>query len=246
MYSAKIDGEPTTFGTSGLLYRSNKLMYDRKTNSLWRQFTGEPVIGPLSDSGIKLEFFPVSLTTWGEWMEEHPDTTVLSLDTDLYPPQFYFPESDERAIYYDYFNTPETTFPIAARDFRLETKDVVLGVSVGDSHKAYAVEALGRQAVVNDAVGGTEVVVIGSSVSQSSRGYERNGHEFSAVTGDRTVLSLPKELLDTTGNVWKVTEDHLVNTADESQKLPRIPTHMAFWFAWFQFHPTTDLYSAPE
>ena len=48
MYSARIDGEPTTFGTSGLLYRSNKLMYDRTTNSIWNQFTGEPVIGPLA------------------------------------------------------------------------------------------------------------------------------------------------------------------------------------------------------
>ena len=77
MYSAKINGEPTTFGTSGMLYRSNKVMYDRLTNSLWNQLTGEPVIGPLWDSGIKLDFFPVLLTTWEEWLELHPDTTVL-------------------------------------------------------------------------------------------------------------------------------------------------------------------------
>ena len=66
MYSAKIDGEPTTFGTSGLLYRSNKLMYDRKTESLWSSLLGEPVIGLLADSEIKLAFFPVVLTTWEE------------------------------------------------------------------------------------------------------------------------------------------------------------------------------------
>ena len=59
MYSGKINGETTTFGTSGMLYRSNKVMYDRLTNSLWNQLTGEPVIGPLWDSGIKLDFFPV-------------------------------------------------------------------------------------------------------------------------------------------------------------------------------------------
>jgi hypothetical protein len=66
VYSAKIDGEPTTFGTSGLLYRSNKLMYDRNTESLWSSLLGEPVIGPLADSEIKLAFFPVVLTTWEE------------------------------------------------------------------------------------------------------------------------------------------------------------------------------------
>ena len=64
MYSARIDGETTTFGTSGLLYRSNKVMYDRATNTLWHQFTGEPIIGPLADSGIRLPFYPVLLTTW--------------------------------------------------------------------------------------------------------------------------------------------------------------------------------------
>ena len=66
MYSAKIDVEPITFGTSGLLYRSNKLMYDRKTESLWSSLLGEPVIGLLADSEIKLAFFPVVLTTWEE------------------------------------------------------------------------------------------------------------------------------------------------------------------------------------
>jgi hypothetical protein len=66
VYSAKLDGERVTFGTSGLLYRSNKLMYDRKTNTLWRQFTGEPVVGGLADSGIRLSIFPVVLTQWQE------------------------------------------------------------------------------------------------------------------------------------------------------------------------------------
>ena len=46
MYSAKQNGNRVLFGTSGLLYLSNKLMFDRDTNSLWRQFTGEPVVGP--------------------------------------------------------------------------------------------------------------------------------------------------------------------------------------------------------
>ncbi|HIA15924.1 MAG TPA: DUF3179 domain-containing protein [Dehalococcoidia bacterium] len=39
VYSAKIEGEPTTFGTSELLYRSNKLMYDRATNTHWGSLT---------------------------------------------------------------------------------------------------------------------------------------------------------------------------------------------------------------
>jgi len=51
-------GKTLVFGSSGFLYRSNKLMFDRQTNSLWNQFTGEPVSGPLKDAGIKLKSAP--------------------------------------------------------------------------------------------------------------------------------------------------------------------------------------------
>ena len=142
MYSAKINGEPTTFGTSGMLYRSNKVMYDRLTNSLWNHLTGEPVIGPLWDSGIKLDFYPVLLTTWEEWLQLHPDTTVLDRETGLYPADFYAPEEDPQAIYYSYFNSPETMFPVPDRDDRLETKDVVLGVQLNDSYKALLLRSI--------------------------------------------------------------------------------------------------------
>ena len=61
------------FGSSGFLYRSNKLMYDRETNSLWNQFTGKPVVGELTGSGIKLKLRPVSIQTWKAWRTRHPD-----------------------------------------------------------------------------------------------------------------------------------------------------------------------------
>ena len=77
MYSTEIEGQVWEFGTSGLLFRSNKLMYDRGTKSLWHQFTGEPVVGALVGSGIELELLPIVLTTWGDWLAAHPDTTVL-------------------------------------------------------------------------------------------------------------------------------------------------------------------------
>ena len=128
-YHGEFDGMETTFGTSGFLYRSNKIMYDRETLSLWNQETGQPVIGELADSGIQLNFFPTLLTTWGEWTDEHPDTTVLALDTGVSQPGSYFPEDNPNATYYEYFNTPGTMFPVWIRDDSLEAKDVVLGVN---------------------------------------------------------------------------------------------------------------------
>ena len=247
MYSAKINGEPTTFGTSGMLYRSNKVMYDRLTNSLWNQLTGEPVIGPLWDSGIKLDFFPVILTTWEEWLELHPDTTVLQQDTGLYPAEFYAPEDDPRAIYYAYFNDPETMFPVPDRDDRLDTKDVVLGVQLNDGYKAYSSAALSKHRVVHDVVGGEEIVVLGSAASQGARAYYSGGNTFALVPDEER--QPPRHPAGGRGrgrrHGWQVTEEFLVNTADESEKLARIPTHMSFWFGWFQFHPGTELYTGP-
>jgi len=106
VYSTKIDGQVLEFGTSGLLYRSNKLMYDRSTETLWRQFTGEPVVGSLVDSGIKLEVLPVLLTTWGDWLATHPDTTVLDPDTGYYPADLYSPEWDPQSIYHSLRQQP--------------------------------------------------------------------------------------------------------------------------------------------
>ena len=86
------------------------------------------MIGHLANSGIKLRTFPASLTTWGEWLAEHPDTTVLSTETGIYPRRpideiFYLREDDVRSAYFDYRASPDTMFPIWERDDRLETKD---------------------------------------------------------------------------------------------------------------------------
>ncbi|MEO1143789.1 MAG: DUF3179 domain-containing (seleno)protein, partial [Pseudomonadota bacterium] len=83
LYETKIEGFPhhLTLGSSGFLYRSNKLMYDTYTHSMWNQFTGEPISGALANSGIKLKVRPVVITTWESWREENPNTKVISLDT---------------------------------------------------------------------------------------------------------------------------------------------------------------------
>ena len=240
-YHGEFDGMETTFGTSGFLYRSNKIMYDRETFSLWNQETGQPVIGELADSGIQLNFFPTLLTTWGEWTDEHPDTTVLALDTGVSQPGRYFPEDNPNATYYEYFNTPGTMFPVWIRDDSLEAKDVVLGVNIGEAQKAYPVSVLQVERVVNDTLGETNVVVLGSEISQAAKAYERGDQEFSRVEGDAST-GVPMKLVDKNGQVWDVTEEALVNASDASQTLPRIPTHSSFWFGWYAFYPETELY----
>lgn len=244
MYSGIVNGQATTFGTSGLLYRSNKVMYDRATRSLWHQFTGEPIIGPLAGAGIRQPLFPAVVSTWSEWRAEHPDTTVLSRETGVYPAQFYVPEDDPGAIYYAYFTDPEVMFPVWLRDPQLASKSVVIGVAVGAAAKAYPTAELRQALIVNDTIGGTDIVIAASGVSRAARVYRRDGVNFSAAPdiGD----GAPATLLDAAGAVWNVTEDALVKADDPSATLPRIPTRTAFWFGWYQYHPHTELFRAGE
>ena len=155
MYSTEIDGETTEFGTSGMLYRSNKLMYDRATETLWHQFRGEPVVGPLAGSGIRLKVLPSVLTTWVEWLAEHPDTTVISNDTGVYPADFYRPEEHTRSIYYSYRADPGTMFPVAGIDDRLDIKAQVFGLTFDGEARAYLRSDLAQTLVLNDTVGRT-------------------------------------------------------------------------------------------
>ena len=217
-------------------------MYDRATGTLWHQLTGEPVVGPLAGSGIRLRFFAVELTTWAEWVGRHPDTTVLSNETGLYPADFYAPEGDPQAIYTDYFSSPDTMFPVWLRSEALAPKEMVLGLRAGGAAKAYQVAALNRARVVNDEVGGLAVVVIASAASEAARVYERGAVTFlSPQDGDG---ELPRVLFDTGGGRWEVTEEALISEAGEA--LARVPAHQSFWFGWFQFHPGTELFDLSE
>ena len=85
LYDGRAGDAVYRFGTSGLLYRSNKLMYDRTTETLWNQFSGEPVWGPLAGRGIRLTPLPAVHTTWGEWRRAHPGSTVLDIEDRLPP-----------------------------------------------------------------------------------------------------------------------------------------------------------------
>ena len=75
MYGRIIDGEEHSFGVSGKLIMNALVMYDHQTRTLWSQFLGRGVKGPLS--GKKLVVLPVTQTTWSLWRDLHPDTLVL-------------------------------------------------------------------------------------------------------------------------------------------------------------------------
>jgi len=208
--------EPLTFGSSGLLYRSNKLMYDHGTDSLWNQFTGMPVVGPLTGSGIKLKTRPVAITSWENWRTRNPDTHVLSLDTG------HTRDYTPGAPYADYFSNPELIFPAPVDTTSLQAKDFVFALRGGSTDKAWPLSAFKGGAVVNDVAGVVSVTLIGDAATRTVRAYRTDGTLFSLAADEGTVLSGP--------DVWTVTEAALEGPG--GTEFHRLPGHIAYWFAW--------------
>lgn len=168
LFETKVAGreEPFVLGSSGFLYRSNKLMYDRQTNSLWNQFTGRPVSGPLRGSGIALRIRPVVITSWAKWRAQHPETTALSLETG------HDRNYDSGAVYKQYFDSPDLMFPAIVRnEEHLRRKDYVFGIRDVGAARAWPLTAFESNAVINDAVGTRPVVLVGDPVTRTVRAF---------------------------------------------------------------------------
>ena len=242
MYSTKVNGEVLEFGTSGFLYQSNKLMYDRKTKTLWHQFRGEPVIGELADSGIRLDVIPVALTTWQDWLSSHPDTTVLDVETGVYPGETYLQESSRFSIYYDYRERSDTMFPVVTRSQVLPTKSQVFGLTFNGRQRAYPLEVLEQEPVINDSLGGVDIVVVTPDNGAGTRAYQRGVHRFVEVREEAETAVL----LDDAGQRWQLEEDGLVPTDEMTELLPRLPSRNSYWFGWYSFYPSTEVYGQDQ
>jgi hypothetical protein len=110
--------------TSGLLFRSNKMMFDLHTGSLFEAFTGRAVSGPLRAAGVTLEMISVRTATWGDWKAAHPDTTIVAEDGGI-GRRYEDDPLDGR-------DAAGPVFPVGAVDSRLPAHDVVLGVIAPD------------------------------------------------------------------------------------------------------------------
>ncbi|MGD1881021.1 MAG: DUF3179 domain-containing protein [Paracoccaceae bacterium] len=217
LFETQVTGrrKPLIFGSSGFLYRSNKLMFDRATHSLWNQYTGKPVVGPLVDSEIELKQRPVVITSWDSWTSSHPNTKVLSLNTG------HRRDYGSGVVYKDYFASSDLMFPalVDQRDHR--QKDYVFTIRQFGAARAWPLDAFDRKRVINDRIADTPLLLLGDPAKRTVRAYERASHSFKAQNG---------ALQDETGQSWRVTEAALNGPNGES--LPRVAGHISYWFAW--------------
>lgn len=228
LYATTDNNVQHAMGTSGFLFRSNKLMYDKQTQSLWSTMRGVPVVGPLVGKA-RLTRMSVVTSTWGEWRARHPKTTVLDLDTG------YNRDYREGAPYRDYFATDALMFPVPKPDHRLNNKTEIFGLLSKDVTAApLAIDAayLAKHPVYRTTLAPSEHIVVLTDRSGANRAYATGAVKISA-------WDQQTQATDSTGATWAVTEAAL--TAADGRVLTRFPGHRAFWFGWHAAFPTTNL-----
>lgn len=232
MYGREINGNVHTFGVSGKLIMNALVMYDHQTNTLWSQFMRKGVKGELA--GTELEVIPVTQTTWAAWKELHPDTLVLQKDGRYQRDSYEGYYVDGRAGIIGEFHG----------DDRLDRKDLVVGVDVKGTAKAYPFKALEKETVVNDNVLGQDVLVFFDSTTDTALVYDRQVsalsltfHMEGPAAGIQTIL-----VDDQTGSRWMAFTGRAIEGPLKGEQMERLLSHLSFWFAWTDWNPDTALY----
>jgi len=244
VFDRTLDGVVHDFGVSGKLRNSDLIMWDRQTESWWQQFTGEAIVGELT--GTKLTLLPASIISWVDFKAANPQGQVLSRDTG-----FNRPYGQNPYVGYDRADSPPFLFQ-GELDGRLQPKERVAAVTIGDEDAAFPFSILQKERVVHYTVGGQDLVVffkpgtrsaldgllIGDSAEVGATGVFDVNLEGQTLTfradGDNFVD-------DETGSFWTIlgqaTQGPLAG-----KKLTPIVHANHFWFSWGAFKPDTKIY----
>lgn len=242
-YDRRLGDRVLEFGTSGMLFNSALVMYDRQTESLWSHFTGEAVIGHLA--GERVEVLPVATVSWADWRQAHPDGLVLSRDTG-------FDREYGRNPYPGYDDVDSSPFLFDGEvDGRLAAMERVIGIERDGEAVAVRLDELADRSVIEVDVAGTRLVVwvLPGAVSALDAGSVAGGREvgatgvFEPVAGDRA-LSFERDgddfVDDETGSRWNVLGE-AVDGPLEGTVLEAVAHVDTFWFAWGAFQPDTEI-----
>ncbi len=228
LYKTTVNGVKHRMGTSGFLYRSNKLMYDQATQSLWSTLEGKPVVGPLVGKDIQMDYLSVVTTTWGEWRKKHPETSVLSLNTG------HRRDYGEGVAYKSYFADDQLMFNVQRNDNRLKNKESILAIKLPEFPEetvAISTRFLKKNKVYHLEVGSKNLIVL-TDKSGANRVFEAHDTRFKKLKSSTTVE-------DSAGMTWTIKENQLL--AADGTAYERIHTFNAFWFGWQAAYPDTRL-----
>jgi len=222
-----LNGQEVEFGTSGKLYNSNLVMYDRLTDSYWSQALGMAITGELT--GQELKIIPFDVISWGDWISIHPETLVLTTETGYTRAYGVDP-------YGDYYTDPRIIFPVDHKDDRMHPKEIIIGFHEGQTYKAYKQSDVKSEKIVNDKINEAPIVLF-SMYAGNARAFDRivDGQVLEFDFLDNKIIDLQ------TSSVWSY-DGIAISGELEGLELNRLPFNPGFWFEWIAFHPDTEVY----
>lgn len=243
-FDRRLEGKVYDFGTTGRLYRSALVMWDRQTESWWWQVSGEAIVGDLT--GKRLTVLPSQIIAWETFRQAHPGGKVLSRDTGHSRSYGQNPY-----VGYDDINSSPFLYT-GPNDPRLKPMERVVTVSIGNEDVAYPFSVLEKAGVVHDTVGGMPIVVFFQKGTASA--LDRGSIDESRDIGAAAVFS---PMLDGRRLMFKLRETAFVDDQTKStwtilgsagsgplagKRLTPVVHGNHFWFSWASYKPKTRVY----
>lgn len=235
-----------TFGTSGRLYNSSLVMYDRETESLWTHFNGQAVVGELA--GVSLQRLPTQTMSWGSFLQANPTAAVLTTETG-------HRRDYGRNPYPGYDDVSTNPFLLDGEvDSRLAAKERVVGIERNGQSAVLLLSSLAATGVLEADVGGDTLTAwhLPGTASALEAATVEGGRDIGAVgvylpVVDGETLTFTRDadnqfVDDQTGSVWSIQGRALDGPLAGSQ-LTRVEHLDTFWFAFAAFAPDTQVIS---
>ena len=248
-YRREIRGVETTFGTSGRLFASALVMYDRATETLWTHFDGRAVVGLLA--GEQLEAIASPLLSWSDFAETYPTGQVLD------PTATGFNRAYGRNPYFGYDDAGTEPFLFTGiTDPRAASKDRVVGVEIDGQAVAFALDAISGDlaTATNFTLDTTDIVILwkagqATALEEDGVGDGRDvgsvGVFLPAIEGQELTFTADGDGFrdNETGSLWNVSGEAVEGDL-VGKRLERINHLDTFWFAWATYQPGSDLIEA--
>jgi hypothetical protein len=236
VFNRIVDDRELTFGVSGYLYRNNLVMYDHQTDTFWSQLLAQGMRGAMR--GQYLETLPSIITSWGEWQQAHPQTTILSAEK--------LGKSADTIIdpYAGYYTSGSAgIMGVEAADTRLPPKSLVIGLQVGSITRAYPLENVQQERIIHDELNELPILLAYDESLQTVLVYKTtvDGERLSFIRSDEPGFLQDEQ----TASIWDIKTGTAMGGKFKGQQLPRLVSPLVFWFAWVDIHPDTELYTTP-
>lgn len=239
-----VQGKVLRFGVSGLLRHSDLVMFDRETESLWQQATGEAIVGDLTSENLSM--LSTQVLAFDQFQRTYPEGLVLSRDTG-------FNNDYGRNPYVGYDASVKPRLFRGKPDPRVPAMERLATVSIGGEDKAYSFSHLRRLRMIQDRVGGKEIVVFfaegtASAVDAKSFADSKDvgsiGVFLPEAEGRALHFNVQKGRIEDqeTHSAWDVS-GQAVDGPLMGLRLPRVPHATPFAFAWLAFKPKTILFT---